>query len=73
MFGTPNNKKKSAENQGVLKTSPRGNMDEFEAVTSIVTSNSGLFSRVLDKIRMQRRELQSSEKSAPKNADQAKK
>lgn len=73
MFGTSNNKKKSAENQGVLKTSPRGNVDEFEAVTSIVTSNSGLLSRVLDKIRMQRRELQSSEKSASKNADQAKK
>lgn len=73
MFGPSNNKKKSNENQGVLKSSPRGNMDEFETVTSIVTSHSGLLSRVLDKIRMQRRELQSSEKSAPKSADQNKK
>lgn len=73
MSGDSNNKKKSGDNQGVLKTSPRGNMDEFEAVSSIVTSNSGLMSRVLDKIRMQRRDSQSPGKSSTKPAEQPKK
>jgi hypothetical protein len=72
MSSDSNNKRKSVENQGVLKTSPRGNMDEFEAVSSIVTSNSGLLSRVLDKIRFQRRDSQTPGKSANKPAVQAK-
>lgn len=73
MSSDSNNKKKSGENQGVLKTSPRGNMDEFEAVSSIVTSNSGLMSRVLEKIRVQRRDSQTPGKSGNKPAEQAKK
>jgi hypothetical protein len=73
MSSDANNKRKSGEHQGVLKTSPRGNMDEFEAVSSIVTSNSGLLSRVLDKIRVQRRDNQTPGKSPNKPADQAKK
>lgn len=73
MSSDSNNKRKSVENQGVLKTSPRGNMDEFEAVSSIVTSNSGLMSRVLEKIRIQRRDNQTPGKSANKPAEQAKK
>jgi hypothetical protein len=68
MFGESNKKKKS-EDQGILKTSPRGNMDEFEAVSSIVTSNSGLLSRVLEKIRSQRRDLQKPLKNSTKASD----
>lgn len=73
MFGDSNSKKKSNDNQGVLKTSPRGNMDEFEAVSSIVTSNTGLLSRVLEKIRSNRRESQNPGKTANKPTEQSKK
>lgn len=73
MFGDSNNKKKSNDNQGVLKTSPRGNIDEFEAVSSIVTSNTGLLSRVLEKIRSHRRDVQNPGKTTAKPGEQTKK
>lgn len=67
------NKKKSANSQTVPKSSPRGNMDEYEAVREIVTTNPGLLNRVLEKIRSQRSPKATAEKVAPKTASQDKK
>lgn len=73
MFGDSRDKKKSTENNGIPKTSPRGNMDEYEAVRSIVSSNPGLLSRVLEKIRSHRASKSSDGKLPPKNNSQEKK
>ena len=53
MFGAKSKKKEDASN-GVMKKSTRGNMDEFEALRTIVSENPGLMARILDKIRIQR-------------------
>ncbi len=53
MFGAKT-KKKEENSNGVMQKSTRGNMDEFEALRTIVSENAGLLARVLDKIRIQR-------------------
>jgi hypothetical protein len=73
MFGDSQDKKKSPENQGIPKSSPRGNMDEYEAVRSIVSSDPGLLSRVLEKIRSHRASKSGDSKSQVKNNGQEKK
>ena len=52
MFG--NSGKKKAENDGLAVKSARGNMDEYEALRTIVAENVSLLSRVLEKIRIHR-------------------
>ncbi len=53
MFG--GSRKKEKENQsGIQKTSSRGNMDEYEALRTIVAENPGLLMRVLEKLRAAR-------------------
>jgi hypothetical protein len=48
-------RKKNNENEsGIQKTSARGNMDEYEALRTIVAENPGLLMRVLEKIRAAR-------------------
>ncbi len=48
-------KQKTVEHRsGLPKKSSRGNMDEYEAVRTIVAENPGLLMRVLDKIRSSR-------------------
>ena len=54
MFGGSNNTKKKEENDGLAKKSARGNMDEYEALRTIVAENQGLLSRVLEKLRVHR-------------------
>ncbi len=73
MFGDSQDKKKSSDNNGIPKSSPRGNMDEYEAVRSIVSSNPGLLSRVLEKIRSHRASKSNDGKSQAKNNGQEKK
>ncbi len=47
------NKSKN-QSGGIAKSSHRGNMDEYEAVRTIVSENPGLLMRVLEKIRSAR-------------------
>jgi hypothetical protein len=54
MFGQSNSNKKKEDNDGVQKKSARGNMDEYEALRTIVSENPGLMTRVLEKIRVHR-------------------
>jgi hypothetical protein len=54
MFGQSKNNKKRDEQDGIQKKSARGNMDEYEALRTIVAENPGLFSRVLEKIKIYR-------------------
>ena len=54
MFGQSGNKKKKDEAEGLAVKSARGNMDEYEALRTIVAENSGLLARVLEKIRIHR-------------------
>ncbi len=54
MFGSNNSKKKGDENATLATSSARGNMDEYEALRTIVAENSGLLNRVFDKIRKTR-------------------
>jgi hypothetical protein len=54
MFGQSGNKKKKDEAEGLAVKSARGNMDEYEALRTIVAENTGLLARVLEKIRIQR-------------------
>lgn len=53
MAKDPANKSREAQN-GIPKSTHRGNMDEYEAVRTIVSENPGLLMRVLDKIRSAR-------------------
>jgi hypothetical protein len=53
MFGTKK-KKVSTSTSSIMQTSSRGNMDEYEALRTIVSENSGLLQRVLDKIKFLR-------------------
>ncbi|MCX6125572.1 MAG: hypothetical protein NTV34_12635 [Proteobacteria bacterium] len=53
MFGVK--RKKADENSSsVMQKSARGNMDEYEALRTIVAENPGILTRVMDKIRIQR-------------------
>lgn len=53
MFGAK--KKKTDEDAaGVMQKSARGNMDEYEALRTIVAENAGLMNRVLEKIKIHR-------------------
>lgn len=73
MFGDSGDKKKPTENQGIPKSSARGNMDEYEAVRTIIATNPGLLTRVLEKIRSQRSSKNSDGKSVDKKTAQEKK
>jgi hypothetical protein len=53
MFGAKS-KKKEEQAAGLMQKSSRGNMDEYEALRTIVAENAGLLARVLEKIRIQR-------------------
>lgn len=53
MFGAKK-KKENSDNAGVMQKSTRGNMDEYEALRTIVAENTGLLNRVMEKIRIQR-------------------
>ncbi|MCX6116552.1 MAG: hypothetical protein NT027_03350 [Proteobacteria bacterium] len=53
MFGAKT-KKKEEQAAGLMQKSARGNMDEYEALRTIVAENSALLSRILDKIRVHR-------------------
>jgi hypothetical protein len=63
MFGTKK-KQSDANSSKVMQQSSRGNMDEFEALRTIIAENTGLLNRVLEKIRIQRT-LSNSSKSDP--------
>lgn len=54
MFGQSGNKKKKEDQEGLATKSARGNMDEYEALRTIVAENAGLLSRVMEKIRVHR-------------------
>jgi hypothetical protein len=54
MFGQSNSNKKKEDHDGLQKKSSRGNMDEYEALRTIVSENPGLMNRVLEKIRVHR-------------------
>ena len=66
MFGQSSNKKKKEENEGLATKSARGNMDEYEALRTIVAENTGLLARVLDKIRVHRSMSNTKSPDAPK-------
>ena len=53
MFGAKK-KKNDADASGVMQKSSRGNMDEYEALRTIVAENAGLLNRVLEKIKIHR-------------------
>lgn len=53
MFGAKS-KKKDDDNSKVMQKSTRGNMDEYQALRTIVAENPGILTRVLEKIRVQR-------------------
>jgi hypothetical protein len=53
MFGAKK-KKSDADAAGVMQKSSRGNMDEYEALRTIVSENAGLLNRVLEKIKIHR-------------------
>ena len=53
MFGGKK-KKADADNAGVMQKSARGNMDEYEALRTIVAENTGLMNRVMEKIKIHR-------------------
>lgn len=63
MFGVKK-KQNEANNSKVMQQSARGNMDEFEALRTVIAENTGLLNRVLEKIRIQRT-LSNSSKSDP--------
>lgn len=71
MFG--GKKKQSERDQDtIMQKSARGNMDEYEALRTIVAENAGLLTRVLDKIRIQRTlsgKSPKAESAAPQNSD----
>jgi hypothetical protein len=48
------NRKKSEGIAGLAQRSSRGNMDEYEALRTIVAENPGLLMRILEKIRTAR-------------------
>jgi hypothetical protein len=54
MFGQSGNSKKKDDSDAIQKKSARGNMDEYEAMRTIVSENPGLMTRVLEKIRVHR-------------------
>jgi hypothetical protein len=54
VFGQSGNSKKKDDGDAVQKKSIRGNMDEYEALRTIVSENPGLLTRVLEKIRVAR-------------------
>jgi hypothetical protein len=54
MFGQSGNKKKKEESEGLAVKSARGNMDEYEALRTIIAENTGLLGRVLEKLRIHR-------------------
>lgn len=54
MAKEPSQKNSRDQNAGIPQSSSRGNMDEYEAVRTIVAENPGLLMRVLDKIRAAR-------------------
>lgn len=51
LFGKNDQKHRSGSKDGLAKKTARGNMDEYEALRTIVNDNPGLLARVLDKIR----------------------
>ena len=72
MFGSSNNKKKKDESDGLATKSSRGNMDEYEALRTIIAENVGFLSRVLEKIRVQRAMSGTKSNEAPEPADDKK-
>jgi|LakMenEpi03Aug12_release.lakeMendotaPanAssembly.Ray.scaffolds.fasta_scaffold3059105_1 hypothetical protein len=54
---------------GIAKSSHRGNMDEYEAVRTIVSENPGLLMRVLEKIRAARNGDANQKTNTPKKDD----
>lgn len=72
MFSDSKNKKNS-ESSGIPQSSIRGNMDEYEAVRSIVSGNPGLLTRVLEKLRSNRRDKQTPSKTPTPPTEQNKK
>ena len=69
MFGQ-SGKKNNESQSGIQKTSARGNMDEYEALRTIVAENPGLLMRVLEKIRAARDGAGSGQKiGAPKKEE----
>ncbi len=72
MFGQSGNKKKKEDNEGLAVKSARGNMDEYEALRTIVAENTGLLSRVLEKIRIQRAMSGAKPSETPAPADDKK-
>jgi hypothetical protein len=72
MFGQSGSKKKKEDNEGLAVKSARGNMDEYEALRTIVAENSGLLSRVLEKIRIQRAMSGTKSGETPMPADEKK-
>jgi hypothetical protein len=73
MAGNSLDNKKNKEKEGLPQTSPRGNMDEYEAVRTIVSTNPGLLTRVLEKIRTQRSSKQGENKSLSNKPDSSSK
>jgi flagellar basal body rod protein FlgF len=69
MFGSNNNKKKSDENASLATSSARGNMDEYEALRTIVAENAGLLGRVFEKIRKTRAMSKGSKTDIPAATD----
>ncbi len=53
MFGAKT-KKKEDDTSRIMQKSTRGNMDEYEALRTVVAENTGLLVRILEKIRVQR-------------------
>ena len=68
MFGGKS--KKSAEDSAALaQKSARGNMDEYEALRTIISENLGLSTRVLEKIRSHRAMSSMGSKDTPSAKD----
>jgi len=72
MFGGKNKRSEKADD-GLMQKSKRGNMDEYEALRTIIAENSGLLARVLEKIRVQRGLSQKNPKAEAPKSDEKKK
>ena len=68
MFGVKSKKKEDDAN-ALMQKSARGNMDEYEALRTIIAENQGLFTRVLEKIRTHRAMSSMGAKDSPSGAD----
>jgi hypothetical protein len=73
MFGSNNKKKSGKESEGLATSSSRGNMDEYEALRTIIAENPGLLLRVFDKIRVARAMSKTSKTDLPPESDNDKK